>query len=259
MLRNAKTLEGFELRARDGKIGHVSDFFFDDQRWTVRYLVVDTGTEPEHRKVLIAPAALGIASWSENILPVSLTCEQVRRSPPLDPAQPVTREHEAALRQYYDWPAYWSTAAFPEVGLGMPMVPMTPLPPLDPPPASAMPERAAAVAAPVDTHLRSVRGVTGYHLAATDGSIGHVDDFLLDDRTWEVRYLVVDTRNWWPGKKVIVAPQWIREVSWEEANVHVALTRAAIKTSPPYDPVGLVTPDYSGRLHDHYQRPRHGG
>lgn len=261
MLRHAKKLEGFELRARDGKIGHVSDFFFDDRHWTVRYLVVDTATTwQERHKVLIAPVALGVASWSENVLPVSLTRVQVRQSPALDPTKPVTREHETALLQYYNWPAYWSSAAFPEVGLGMPMLPIAPLPPdIVAPAAASLDARRSTALAEDDAHLRSVRAVTGYHLAASDGSIGHVDDFLLDDRTWEVRYLVIDTRNWLPGKRVLLAPQWIRAVGWDEANVHVDLTRHAIKTSPPYDPETLLTTEYSARLHDHYERPRHGG
>ena len=60
-----------------------------------------------------------------------------------------------------------------------------------------------------DVHLRSANKVTGYRIGATDGDIGHVEDFIIDDETWEIRYMVVDTQNWWPGKKVLVAPQWI--------------------------------------------------
>lgn len=258
MLRNAKKLEGFELHARDGRIGHVMDFFFDDRTWTVRYLVIDTGTWLQSRKVLIAPAALGVARWDEAVLPVSLTKEQVRGSPAPDPAQPVTREHEAALLQYYNWPAYWTAAAFPEAAIGLPMMPIAQ--PLNAVGAAEQGRATAAkmAGAPPDFHLRSVRNVTGFHLEATDGAIGHVDDFLLDDRSWAVRYLIVDTRNWLPGKRVIIAPQWIQAVGWEDAKVHVDLTRQAIKGSPPYKPDELITPDYAAQLHDHYGRPRLG-
>ena len=256
MLRHAKKLEGYELRASDGRIGHVSDFFFDVRRWIARYLVVETGTWLESRKVLIVPSALGMAEWESRVLPVNLTRDQVRHSPPLDASLPVTREHESALMQYYNWPAYWTMAGFPEVGFTLPVVPpsFAPAEPARPADASALPpgERAQA------QQLRSVRAVTGYAIEARDGEIGHVDDFLLDDRTWEIRYLIVDTRNFLPGKKVIVAPEWIRDVGWEQARVCVDLPRAAIKDSPPYDPAEIVTPDYAGRLHDHYGQPRHG-
>ena len=263
MLRHAKELEDYELRARDGKIGHVEDFFFDDRTWTVRYLVIDTGTWLNRRKVLISPTAVSRAEWDQQLLPVDLTREQVRNSPSIDTAAPVSREHELALTRYYNWPAYWGVAGFPDVGFALPIVPLAPADIAgaggrDNPELAARRtghESRGAAATQEDRHLRSVRAVTGHAIEATDGAIGHVDDFLIDDRSWEVRYLIVDTRNWWPGKKVIVAPQWIAAVGWDEARVHVDLTRTAIKGSPAYDPTRQVTPDYAGQLHQHYGRP----
>ena len=269
MLRHAKELEHYELRARDGKIGHVDDFFFDDRTWTVRYLVVDTGTWLDSRKVLISPTAVSRAEWDKKCLPVNLTQEQVRNSPSIDTEVPVSREHEAALTQYYNWPAYWGAAGFPEMGFALPIAPILPanIPAAH---ANDRHESGGASASSAaqesrdarggtavheDRHLRSVRAVTGHGIEATDGAIGHVDDFLIDDRSWEIRYLIVDTRNWWPGKKVILAPQWIHEVGWDEAKVRVDLARAVIKSSPAYDPTQQVTPDYAGQLHRHYGRP----
>lgn len=252
MLRNAKSLEDYELRATDGKIGHVSDFFFDEQTWNIRYLVIDTGTWLDRRPVLISPVAVARAEWDRKLLPVNLTREQVRSSPHVDTQQPISREHETALMNYYNWPAYWGTAGFPDLGAAMAVPP----PPL--PMRPDLERGGAGAAVHHDPHLRSVRALRGQPIEATDGAIGHVDDFLLDDRSWEIRYLVVDTRNWWPGKKVIVAPQWIHEIGWERGTVYLDLTRAAIKGSPAYDPDQPVTPDYAGQLHDHYERPRHG-
>jgi len=253
MLRNAKELEQFELRARDGKIGHVVDFFFDDQRWTVRYLVVDTGTWLDSRKVLISPVAVSRAEWDSRLLPLNLTQYQVRHSPRIDTEQPVSREHEAALLQYYNWPSYWGVAGFPDIGFAMPVMP--PLPLYAPVP-DVRQESPAGTAVHEDHHLRSVRAVTGHSIEAVDGAIGHVDDFLIDDRSWEIRYLVADTRNWWPGKKVLIAPQWIARLSWDEAKVEIDLTRTAIKSSPAYDPAAPLTPDYAGQLDAHYLRHR---
>jgi hypothetical protein len=106
-----------------------------------------------------------------------------------------------------------------------------------------------------DSHLRSTREVSGYHIQAADGEMGHVEDFIVDDETWAVRYLVIDTRNWWPGKKVLVSPRWIDSVSWSESKVFVNLTREAIKQSPEYLEESLLTRDYEAALYRHYNRP----
>jgi hypothetical protein len=265
MLLNAVKLEHYELRARDGKLGHVQDFFFDDRQWTIRYLVVDTGTWLNSRKVLISPVAVRATDHGDKVILLDLTQEQVRNSPGIDSEQPVSREHEAALVSYYDWPAYWGAAGFPDIGFGAPVVPMIPVDPAgthgvhNPEGATRDMSNAggASVAHRESHHLRSVRAVTGHSIEAADGGIGHVDDFLIDDQTWEIRYLVVDTRNWWPGKKVVIAPPWIREVGWNEAKVFVGLTRAAIKASPPYDPEKAVSAQYAGDLRDHYARSGH--
>jgi hypothetical protein len=253
MLRNAKELEHYELRARDGKIGHLVDLFFDDREWIVRYLVADTGTWLDRRKVLISPVAVSRAEWDQRLLPLNLTQEQIRNSPSVDTERPVSREHELALTHYYDWPAYWGAAGFPDVGFALPLVPPY-IPDTQPAREAAAPAPPAAVHE--DPHLRSVRAVRGHTIEAKDGNVGHVEDFLIDDRSWEVRYLIVDTRNWWPGRMVIVAPQWIHDVGWEEAKVRVDLTRNAIRTSPAYDPSKPITPDYAGQLHDHYEKER---
>jgi sporulation protein YlmC with PRC-barrel domain len=105
-----------------------------------------------------------------------------------------------------------------------------------------------------DPHLRSTHDVSGYHIQAADGEIGHVEDFIIDDETWAIRYLVVDTRNWWPGNKVLISPKWIERVSWNESKVFVNLTREKIKHSPEYTEESLPTRDYETKLHRHYDR-----
>lgn len=246
MLRKASDLENFELRARDDRIGHVVDFFFDDRRWTVRYFVVDTGRWLDHREVLIAPAAVHAPEWGERVLPVDLTREQVEQSPPVDPAEPVSRQDENLLVHYYNWPLYWNGAGFADT-LFLPTTPFLP--------ANA-PRRSSAASLDEQHHIRSVDDVRGHRIEANDGDIGHVEDFLIDDTDWTVAYLVVDTRNWWPGKRVLVSPEWIFEVGWDEAKVFVDLTRDAIRASPAYDPSMPVTSTYADRLHEHYGQPR---
>ncbi len=263
MLLNAKKLERCELRARDGKIGHVDDLLFDDRHWRLRYLVADTGTWLNSRLVLISPVALGAPEWERHMIPVDLTREQVRQSPPLESVQPISREHEALLSQYYSWPMYWAGGDFLDGGLSMPIMPVD----LEAagggerarfPSRDAADQPAAAHATGTDEpQPRSMRNVSTYSIEATDGLVGHVDDFLLDERTWDVRYLVVDTRQWLPGKKVLIAPQWINEVGWDDARVHVGLSRARIKNSPAFNPSEPLGSEYTTSLHDHYGRPRH--
>jgi hypothetical protein len=255
MLRNAKTLEGFELRARDGQLGHVRDFYFDDEQWIVRYLVVDTGGWLSGRRVLISPTAVEGTEGEKRTLAVALTQAQVKNSPGVEREQPVTRDEELQLTQYYNWPTYWamSGAGYADGGLGMSVPP----PVLPDPALERALRRRVECSAVAEHHLRSVRQVTGFDLEAADGAIGHVIDFLIDERRWGIRYIVVDTRNWLPGKKVLVAPQWIHEVGWEREKVFVDLTRDAVKASPAYDPTHPPTPDYAQRLHDHYGRPRY--
>jgi hypothetical protein len=102
--------------------------------------------------------------------------------------------------------------------------------------------------------LRSTHDVSGRHIEAKDGGIGHVEDFIIDDQTWAIRYLVIDTRNWWPGKRVLLAPQWIEDISWGESKVFANLSRENIRQSPEYTETSLLTRDYETRLHRHYDR-----
>lgn len=253
MLRNTKQMEGRALRARDGVIGEVKDFYFDDHHWHVRYLVVETGAWLKKRKVLISPDAIGAMDWGLQVFPVDLTMDQVRNSPSIDTDKPVSRQHEETLRQYYGWPPYWG-AVFAEGGIATPTLTPTPAANTSEP---GLTDGDAPLRPKGNPYLRSAKDTTNYHIAASDGKIGHLEDFLIDDDAWRIRYLVIDTRNWLPGKKVIVAPGWIREVNWETRTVYVDLTRDAIKASPPFEASIPWNPAYAAELHDYYGRPRY--
>lgn len=257
MLHHLKNLQGYALRASDGDIGTVKDFYFDDERWAVRYLVVETGTWLASRKVLISPVSLGTPNDADRVLPVSITREQVRMSPDIDTDKPVSRQHEADYLDYYGYPAYWDG-----VGLwGAGAVPGMMLPEVDvvPPPLGSIERKAIqaeqrALHANDDPHLRSCKATTGYHIKAQDQEIGHVQGWIVDDESWALRYLVVDTSNWWTGKSVLIAPAWIRDVSWAEALVSVDLTSQAIKASPPFEPDQLPTRAQEAGMYAHYDR-----
>ncbi len=243
MLHKSTTLHGFKISATDGELGDVDQLYFDDQNWTVRYVVVDTGKWLPGRRVLISPASVEKVGSSRHELAVALTMEQIRNAPGTEADKPVSRQEEIALQRYYGWPAYWN--------LGTLYVPGA----MGPANAAAMsPE---TIPTEGDPHLRSTREVIGYRIHASDGEIGHVEDFLVDDQNWVIRYMEVDTRNWLPGKKVLVAPNWIETVSWAERRVGVALTRENILNSPEYDSSKPLSREYETALHEHYDRARY--
>ena len=253
MLKPASAFKGLAIAATDGDIGSVTDLYFDDLSWTIRYLVVDTGTWLPGRQVLISP--LSVREVDDKIL-MSLTRAQVQNSPPVEADKPVNRQQEEAIARYYDqryyWegPYRWGLLAYP----GMPPVPTAPIP------ADGMAEEMAARERETpsgDPTLRSARDVTGYYIAALDGEIGHVDDFLVEDRAWAIRYLVVATRNWWPGKKVLVSPEWIKTVSWADSQVQVDLRRDEIKGGPEYDPSRPFDREYETQLVEHHNRRKY--
>ncbi|MDQ3347872.1 MAG: PRC-barrel domain-containing protein, partial [Acidobacteriota bacterium] len=246
MLRNTNDLIGCTIRASDGDIGSVTTFFFDDERWAVRYVVVDTGKWLPGRKVLISPVSVRDANWLDRALEVALTRAQVKGSPDIDTQRPVSRQHESQYAAYYGYPSYWGGAglwgagAYPGSLAGAHMA------------AEIADAQARRTERPEDSHLRSVDVVKGYHIHATDGEIGHVEHFLIDDATWAIQYIVVDTSNWWGGRRVLVAPSWIRDVSWSTSTVSVNMTRDAIRNSPEYDPLREVSRLYEEGLYSHY-------
>ncbi len=244
MLRNIKNLFGYKIHAKDGDIGEVCDFFFDDETWTVRYLVADVETWLLDRKVLISPAAFGQPEWELGYFPVTLTQQQVKNGPDIDTHKPISRQHQIELHNYYGWPLYWHAAG-----------------PYNIPPVTHISETAQEKASTRederDSHLRSMREVKNYHIHAIGGEIGHVSDFLVDDKTWVVRYIVVDTGSWLPGKKILIAPLWIHKVCWEESKVYVDLPKEMVENSPKYDPSIPVSREYEIALYDYYCRPKY--
>ncbi|MEO7774766.1 MAG: PRC-barrel domain-containing protein [Steroidobacteraceae bacterium] len=244
MLRNVKKLDGFRILATDGALGSVRELYFDDEQWVVRYLVVDTAGWLSGRRVLVSPYAVKWIEWDTRSVAVNLTRDQVQQSPGIDTDRPVSRQQEAEYHQYYGYPQYWPYSEYWAWG-AMPLV--TPPNPLARTHAETN-RRAQTQHAGADAHLRSSQAVLGHHIKATDSVVGHVADFLFDEESWAIRYLVVDTRNWLPGKHVLVTPQAICAVSWAERTLSVQLTREEIEGSPKYDPGHPPSHDFEREL-----------
>src|SRR5579863_7769175 len=247
MLRGMNKLHGYVLEATDGEVGMVDEFYFDDTVWAVRYVVVDTGNWLTGRRVLLAPGVLGKIDSERHVLPVSLTRKQVEDSPDIDTDRPITRQQEEELRRHYGWASYWVTDPL----LGDPSFTTGPVG-LSPESMAAMAREPIEGEGQGDPHLESTRDLVGYHILAIGGEVGHVEDFVVDDQHWVIRYLVVDTRNWLPGKRVLLAPQWVGKIDWAEASVQVALDREQLRLSPEYDPAAPIEREYEARLYDYY-------
>jgi hypothetical protein len=242
MLYKTKTLKGFKLDSLDGEIGKAKEFYFDDRYWTIRYLVANTGNWLTGRQVLISPHALKGVIKDGLCLTVDLTKKQIEDSPSLESDKPVSQQFEQSYYMYYGWPLYWEGpyvwGIYPNIVRSGEKLNK-----------SAPGEKAW------NPDLRSTDAVSGYSIQAIDGEIGHIEDFVIDDETWAIRYLIIKTKNWWPGNKVLISTKWIERVSWDEFKVFVGLTREEIIQSPEFTDESLLSRNYENALHNHYKRP----
>lgn len=253
MLRNVDKLEGMTIGATDGTIGKVTDFYFDDEAWVVRYMIVDTSKWLGDRKVLISPYAIGKSNWAGDTIAVNVSREQVKNSPGIDSEKPVSRQFETSYTRYYQYPYYWG---------GMGLWGAANYPGVWQDSAGNLPYQnyQGRLRAPTngsndaDPHLRSCNAIKGYHIRAEDGEIGHVQGFVLDDASWSVRYLIVNTSNWWMGHQVLVSPEWITDIDWTESVVTVDLKRQAIKDAATYDPKAPFSREAEIGIYGHYGR-----
>ncbi|MGN6341096.1 MAG: PRC-barrel domain-containing protein [Ginsengibacter sp.] len=252
MKRSIKSLEGYTLKETDGEIGKVDEFYFDDVSWTIRYLVIKTGNWFSGKKVLISPKALLAPDWENKTFPVNLTKSQIENSPDIDTEKPVSRQHEEELFTYYTWDPYWGDGAH---GAGI---------------FGAMPgdlyesEVEAGPIVPVensqpqDPHLRSSDEVKGYTIHATDGEIGKVTDYIVDDSDWRINYLVIDTGDWLNSKKILLPAGWIKQVKWDNSIVIVNVTVEQVQNCPVFDPDQPLNAVDENILFDYYGRPHSG-
>lgn len=231
MLRSVKELQRFSIRAADGNIGGVDEFYFDDERWVLRYLVVDTGKWLPGRRVLISPHHLSHPDWAQQTIELTITRDQVKNAPDIDTHKPVSRQQELAYYGYYGLPPYWTGPAL----WGAAPYPMIASPAVIAATDRHVRDEQARAAAQGDDHLRSTREVMGYTLDASDGELGKIDDFLIEDDTWAFRYLVINTSQWWWGKRVLIPPAWITSIAWAKHTAYCRVTREQVKASPPYD------------------------
>lgn len=243
MLRSTNELIGYRLYAKNDDVGKCDDLLFDDQWWTIRHMEANTGGWLIGHHVLVSPIMIEKADWESRMIVLNISKETLAECPSPSTDEPVSREHEKRIHEYYGFPHYWTGSDLWGPGLY---------------PTEVLSQETKIIeeTLPGDNRLRSFKEVKGYAIQAVDGKIGHVQDFILDDETWALRYLIVDTRNWLPGgKKVMLSLNWAESVSWEESKFSVNLMKDQIKNSPAFDPLKPVNAEVETRLYDYYGRP----
>jgi hypothetical protein len=264
MLRDIKDLLDCSIVATDGIVGTIKDLYFDDEAWVIRYFVVETGNWLLQRRVLISPLAVTAPAVTPGVLPVSLTKAQVKDSPGIDTDEPVSRQHEREYLRYYGYPFYWDGGGLWGRSAAHPGSLLTGL---DQEGAAAGRRRSqeedrradaeadAELLQHGDHHLRSAKIVMAYYVHASDGEIGHVKGFLIEQTTWAVRYMIVTTSDWWQGHDVLISPEWIDEVRWDDNRVLVSLTRSAVKSALEYKSHLPLDRDHEKDLYAHHGQP----
>lgn len=234
MLHEAKDIERLKIVAKDGELGYAYDFYFDDLNWKTRYLVIDTGKWLTGRRVLISPHSIEKPDYENKQLYVNLDKEQIVDSPHISKDEPISQQHQQVLADYYGWPVYWSVD-----------------PSLN---AMGAMELSKEEKTEGDPHLRSIREVRNYNIEAVDGNIGYVENFIIDDKNWDIKYLILDTRKWmhWlpGGEYILITPELIDKIVWSESNVYIKADKKSIENAPVYDTKKQIDDKFEYRLYD---------
>ncbi|HDR88121.1 MAG TPA: PRC-barrel domain containing protein [Bacteroidetes bacterium] len=239
MKRSVKDLTGFTIEAMDGPKGKVKDFLFDEESWIIRYLEADWGSWFNKNRVLIPRIFLKDPDWKNRKFPVSLTRENIESCPDPEEHMPVSRKYEAELHKHYRVENYW---------------------PMEPAGANMFyPPRPMHIPVKIvneddlDTRLRSTEEVTGYHIKTLDGTLGHVEDLIVDDDDWQIVYLIVDTSNWLPwSKKVMLPIEFVGEISYVAQQARIDMKSDAVREAPEADLSQAMSLDAEKALYDFY-------
>ncbi|MFW5897624.1 MAG: PRC-barrel domain-containing protein [Halanaerobium sp.] len=252
MLRKLKNLKGFTIHGRDGDLGKARDFYFDQHRFIMRYLLVDTGNWLKHEQTLISTDSFKEINYENNEILVDLSSDELEEAPSLEKNKPISKLMEEKVVKHFEWPLYWSThhpTDGPSIQSGsLIRKKLFNFENLDD-------QEKEEKEKEIESNLRSFNEVRGYHIQAQDKEFGHLEDLFVDEENWIIRYLLIDTRNILPGKDVLIAPEWLKNISWNKEKIYVSKTKEEIKNAPEYREEktdNLVHRSYEEKLYDHY-------
>lgn len=250
MLHMLKNLEGLRINTTEGNTGKTEDFYFDDKEWVIRYLVIDVGTLLNSKKVLLSPMSIKDVNTESKTITVSISTEKMKNSPDIDTQKPVSRQYEADYLGYFGYPSYWGSKGL-WGSYSSPYLIAAEV--ADIADGQDTPDMYANIEAmryrDQDLHIRSCDKVKGYHIKATDGDLGHLDGMLVDTYTWAIKYLIINTSNWWLGHCVLIAPKQIKEVTWLGSMIYVDMTQKQVKEAPLFDPDIPFSHEQENELH----------
>jgi hypothetical protein len=222
MFHVVKDLEKLKVIANDGEVGFIYDLLFDDQKWTIRYLVIDTGNWLSGRKVLISPVSVKEIDLQNKSCVINLNKNVIEGSPELTDKKPISQQFEKELIGYYNLPVYWTVDPSLRVRGDLDS------------------QQNNDKNSHENQHLRSVREVRDYNIQANDGDAGYIHSFLLATINWEIKFLVLDKQKllrWIPGGRyILISPEWITEIKWNEKKAYLELKKADLEKSPDYTP-----------------------
>ena len=242
MLVLARSYQGYTLSASDRKVGKITDLYFDEEKWGVRYLVVHVGWPIFGRDALVSPLAVRAVDADFKRVLVNLDIETIENAPPLSPYQPISRQYEAYYHDYYDWPYYW----FGDALWGL----------------ASTPEQLQLIEQSIDqslvhndevhTHLRSIHEIIGYSVMDAQQAIGTIEDVIIESDSWLIRYLVLRSPSWLPSKRHLISRDWVTGIDWSNQEATIELDHSMVEASPEYNPGMLVSRSYENRLYSHY-------
>ena len=237
MQHTVKSLTGFKMNATDGEMGEVKELYFDDENWAVRYLIVETGNWFSNKKVLISPQALLTPDWSNKNFPINLTKDQIKNSPDIDTARPVSHRQQIEMYGHYAWERYGGSGFYAGGSAAVMNLP----PVID--------EEIIKENDPDrnhdddDPHLRSTEKVSGYFIHATDGDIGHINDFMIESDTWKITNIIIDTHNWIGGKKILIPVRHVKEIQWDNFKIIVDVSKEYLNDCDVFTDGSFVFPE----------------
>jgi len=198
----ARNLYGTSVDASDGRLGNIIDFLFDDQRWHVGHLVLNAGRWLRRRRVTLPYDTIVMKDWSDrHVFIEGLTRQQIRISPATETRVPISLHESLAEVTIMDWDTYLVNTTFTD-----------------------HPWQISD-----DPHIHNTRDVVGYHVQGSDGPIGYVSDFVINDESWSVSDLVVNMRNWLPGRQILIPTAHIEEVRGANRSMRISLSRKSIR------------------------------
>lgn len=224
MLVNANDVLGYRIGVDGAPAAVLRDLLIGQDSATVRYLVTDSEAWLATSSVLLAPGVVVGIDRDQQMLQTGLDRALLDRAPGLPRGTPPGREHERRLHDHFGWTPYWDSAGDDPAGGDR------------------------------DEQLLSARHLIGFYAQAVDGAVGHVEDLIVDLQAWQVRYLEIDTRNWVPGRRVLVAPGWLHAIDRPNRTVALDLSRELVRSSPPYDRKAPLDRSLEENLYRHYGR-----